>query len=149
GQRRAGGRARGFFAVAATVATVAALIAVLFALASGHRPGTSVGGQVTSTNRNNERGRWVDLTALAYKKTVAFDAVPAIAPTNPSVVYETEAGNYQAHAEATMRRTDDGGKTWHTLTLPVAADHVGYLGAAVSPLNAHTVFLGVFDDNAD
>ena len=146
GLRQAGGRARGFVAVAAMVATVAALIAVLFALAPGHRPGTSVGGPVTSTN--NERGRWVDLTALDYNPTFSANDVPAIAPTNPSVVYETLAGNYQAHAAATMRRTDDGGKTWHTLPLPVAADHVGHLGVAVSPLNARTVFLDMFDVNA-
>ncbi|MGZ3677651.1 MAG: hypothetical protein ACXWQR_03675 [Ktedonobacterales bacterium] len=143
-----GKRFRGLAAAAAMVATVAALIAVLIALAPGHRSGTSIGAHVTSTSTNNERGRWVDLTALDYNTTFSANDVPAIAPTNPSVVYETEAGNYQAHAVATMRRTDDGGKTWHTLPLPVAADHVGHLGAAVSPLNARTVFLSVFDDNA-
>jgi anti-sigma factor RsiW len=143
-----GKRFRGFAATAAMVATVAALIAVLITLAPGHRSGATVGGRTTSTATNNERGRWVDLTALDYKP--AFDAndVPAIAPTNPSVVYETQAANEQTHTAATMRRTDDSGKTWHALPLPVAADHVGHLGVAVSPLNAHTVFLSVFDDNA-
>jgi hypothetical protein len=130
------------------VATVAALIAVLITLAPGQRSGPTVGGRTTSTATNNERGRWVDLTALDYK--TAFDAnrEPAIAPTNPSVVYDTQAEAAQLHVAATMRRTDDGGKTWHALPLPVAADHVGFLGVAVSPLDARTVFLDMVDDTA-
>ncbi len=139
-----GTRFRGIAAAVAMVATVAALIAVFINLAPGRGSGTSSGTGGT----DNERGRWVDLTALDYNTTFSANDVPAIAPTNPLVVYETLAGNYQAHEAATMRRTDDGGKTWHTLPLPVAADHVGHLGVAVSSLNPRTVFLTVFDDNA-
>ncbi|HEX8035585.1 MAG TPA: zf-HC2 domain-containing protein [Ktedonobacterales bacterium] len=147
--RHSGKRFRGFAAAAAMAATVAALIAVLITLAPGHRPSPPIGGRTTSTATDNERGRWVDLTGLDYN--AAFDAndVPAIAPTNPSVVYETAAVNVNGrqHIAATLRRTDDGGKTWHLLPLPVVADHVAHLGVAVSPLNARTVFLSVFDDN--
>lgn len=142
---RLGARARGFAAAVAMVATVAALIAVLITLAPGHRPGTSAGVGGTDT----ERGRWVDLTALDYNAVEGANSLPAIAPTNPLVVYETHAGGskpFDSHpAVSTMRRTDDGGKTWHTLPLPVAGDHVEALGVAVSPLNAYTVFLDVFD----
>lgn len=145
-----GKRFRGFAAAAAMVATVAALIAVLITLAPGHRSGISFGGRVTSTN--NERGRWVDLTDLDYNAVEGANSIPAIAPTNPLVVYETHSGSSKPtdsqHATATMRRTDDGGKTWQALPLPVLADHVQSLGVAVSPLNARTVFLDIFDDNA-
>lgn len=141
-----GKRFRGFAAAAAMVATVAALIAVFINLAPGHGSGTSV--SVGTGGTDNVRGHWVDLTALDYNPEFASNDVPAIAPTNPLVVYETLARSNQSHEAATMRRTDDGGKTWHTLPLPVAADHVGHLGAAVSPRNPRMVFLTVFDANA-
>ncbi len=140
-----GSRLRGVAAAAAMVATVAALIAVFINLAPGHKPGASVGGKVP----NNTSGRWVDLTALDYNAIEGANSLPAIAPTNPLVVYETHGGGskpFESHiAASTMRRTDDGGKTWQNLPLPVAADHVGALGVAVSPLTARTVFLDVFD----
>ncbi len=142
---QSGTRLRGFAAAVAMVATVAALIAVFINLAPGHKPGTSVSGSAP----NNERGRWVDLTALDYNALEGANSLPVIAPTNPLVVYEAHAGGskpFDAHiAVSTMRRTDDGGKTWQNLPLPVAADHVEALGVAVSPLNARTVFLDVFD----
>jgi hypothetical protein len=73
---------------------------------------------------------------------------PAIAPSDPNVVYETFAQAMQTHKPATMRMTTDGGKTWHSMPTPVQADHIGYLGIGVSPLNASTIFLDLDDTDA-
>jgi hypothetical protein len=49
---------------------------------------------------------------------------------------------------AMLRRTDDGGATWHELPIPVSAAHVGHAGFLVSPLDARTVFLTLIDTEA-
>jgi hypothetical protein len=91
----------------------------------------------------------VSLDSLAA--SVKFDAndLPAIALSDPRVVYQTLAKGIQEHQPATLRRTDDGGASWHDLPVPVPAAHVGYAGFLVSPLDARTVFLTLIDTQAE
>jgi hypothetical protein len=92
----------------------------------------------------------VSLDALADDAPFSANDLPAIAPSDPRVVYESFAQGIQQHRPATLRRTDDGGATWHTLPIPVPAAHAGDAGFLVSPLAAHTVFLSLIDaDGAD
>ncbi|MFI5278752.1 MAG: hypothetical protein ACHQ1E_15865, partial [Ktedonobacterales bacterium] len=37
------------------------------------------------------------------------------------------------------------GKTWRTLALPLQADHIGYAGISVSPINPQVIFLSLID----
>jgi len=126
-------------AVLAMVAVVGALAALLL---SASPKGTTSGGVPT------QHGRWVALGAL--DADVQFDAndLPAIAPSDPRVVYETMVYGIQQHHAGGLRRTDDGGATWHDLPLPIHADHVGHAGMLVSPLDPRTVFLSLISTAA-
>jgi hypothetical protein len=123
---------------------VGALAAVFLTAAPGRH-----GGPATHSSPTVTHGRWVSLDLLAA--SVEFDAndVPAISPSDPRVVYESHARGIQQHLPATLRRTDDGGATWHDLPVPVPAAHVGVAGFLVSPLDARNVFLTLIDTQAE
>ena len=141
------GRIGGFAAVAATVAVVGALAVLLLTMAPGHRRPSSPFGSGAASDRH---GVWVDLSQLDYKTSFSSNDVPAVAPSDPRVVYETLAsgGGGVSGEPAQLRRTDDAGATWLTLPVPVPAANVTHAGMAVSPLKAHTVFLTLLDNAA-
>ncbi|HEX6122789.1 MAG TPA: sialidase family protein, partial [Ktedonobacterales bacterium] len=144
---RTAGRVRGVIAVAVAAALIAAFAGVFLTSAPGRQRGpASTPVQATATaSPALTRGKWSDLTKLDASPSFSDNDVPAIAPGHPEVVYQTFAAGLQQHQPAHARRTEDGGQHWTNLPLPVAADHVGYAGMAVSPLNAHTVYLTVID----
>jgi hypothetical protein len=123
---------------------VVGALTALFLAAGPGRHGAGPGAKATTVH-----GRWVRLDTLAV--SVEFDAndTPAIAPSDPRVVYQTLARGIQQRLPAKLRRTDDGGATWHELPIPVPAAHVGHAGFLVSPLDAHTVFLTLIDTQAE
>jgi hypothetical protein len=134
-------RARLFLPVSAAIVIVALLAIAFTQFRTGHtQPGAPIGHTPAV---QHDKG-WVALPKLDV--TTAYDAntPPAIAPTDPNVVYETlsdgRSGNH-----STMRRTDDGGATWHTLPTPVPGDHITYMSIGVSPINARTAFLSIID----
>ncbi len=89
-------------------------------------------------------GRWVKLAGLDYTTGYQDFLYPVVAPSDPQVAYEPLVKAAQNLSGATLRRTDDGGKTWHALALPVsdvASAAIG--GVAVSPLDAHTVIVSI------
>ncbi len=135
-------RLRLFLPVAAAILVVALLAITFTQFKIGHtQPGSP--GKNTPTVQHDTG--WVALPKLDV--TTAFDAntPPAIAPTDPNVVYETLSdGRYGNHS--TMRRTDDGGNTWQTLPMPVPSDKIEWMGITVSPTDAHTAFLTLIDD---
>src|SRR6185437_12758959 len=110
--------------------------------ASGGRSGQQAHGTDTTASgqQPSTQGRWVSLDKL--NANVEFDAndLPAIAPSDPRVVYETMVYGIQQHKAGSLRRTDDGGATWHTLPLPIPAAHVGHAGFLVSPVDSRNVF---------
>jgi hypothetical protein len=147
-RRRALHFASGLVAVLATVAVVGALATLLLSASPGRGPLQSHNTSTTGNGVPSQRGRWIPLDKL--DANVQFDAndLPAIAPSDPRVVYETMVYGIQQHQAGSLRRTDDGGATWHDLPLPIPASHVGHAGMLVSPLDPHTVFLSLISTNA-
>jgi hypothetical protein len=149
GATRSHERFRRFGAVAAVLVVVGGLAALRLSAAPGRvQPISPTPG--TTESSLAATGKWVALSQLDASS--AFDAndVPAMAPSDPRVVYETFAydGKGVASQPAQLRRTDDEGATWHMLPLPVPADHISHAGIAVSPLTAQTVFLTLFEYSA-
>jgi hypothetical protein len=143
------GRLRRFGAVAAALVVVGGLAALLLSTAPGRFRSSPAAPASTSTSVT-QLGRWVDLSQLDYSPAFNANDVPAMAPSDPRVVYETLAqdGKGWGNQPAQLRRTDDEGATWHLLPLPVPADHIAGAGVAVSPLTAQTVFLTLFEYTA-
>jgi hypothetical protein len=144
------GRIGRFAAVLATLAISGALAAVILTMVPGHHrisPHSSGG----SGSGSEQHGVWVDLSKLDYNTNFTLNDLPAMAPSDPRVVYEAlvkniyEGGPVQP---AQLRRTDDEGASWHTLPVPISADHVGDARMVVSPLNAHVVFLTLLEISA-
>ncbi len=143
-------RRRGLLAVAAMAAVVVLLAALFHNMLPPRQathgatplPSPSVHGTATATITPGARGQWKALSALTYAGAILPGGGPAIAPSNPQVVYEP-APPTGGHP-ASMRRTEDGGKTWVTLALPFHAAHAtGWFGAMVSPLDPRTVYLTI------
>ncbi len=93
-------RAGGWLAAIAAIAIVGAVAALLLTASPG---GSTAPG--SSTTPTVQRGRWVSLDPLAAD--VEFDAndLPAIAPSDPRVVYESLAYGIQQGKAGTLRRT--------------------------------------------
>jgi hypothetical protein len=141
-------RVSAWIGAAMVVVIVGALAALL--LSAPGRQGARVGSTPTTQAAPTvAHGRWTSLDKLAAE--VEFDAndLPAIAPSDPRVVYQTLVRGIQQHLPGTVRRTDDGGATWHDLPLPVPAAHVGHAGFLVSPVDARNVFLTLIDTQAE
>ena len=137
-------RVSGWLGAAVAVIVVGAL-AALFLSAGPGRQGAGPGAKPSATSAH---GRWVSLDSLAAPAQFDANDTPAIAPSDPRVVYESFARGIQQHQPATLRRTDDGGAHWHELPIPVPAAHVGHAGFLVSPLDARNVFLTLVDTDA-
>jgi hypothetical protein len=138
-------RVSAWLGVALAVVVVGALAALFLSAAPG-RGGAPKG---TAGKQAQEHGRWVSLDRLAADAQFDANDLPAIAPSDPQVVYETLARGIQQHLPATLRRTDDGGATWHELPIPVPAAHVGHAGFLVSPVDARNVFLTLIDTQGE
>ncbi len=145
-------RARGWAATLATAAVIIAFLSV-YALSATHRPAgssakfgtggaTSVPSAPTYTAHPHD---FIPLSKLDYSAEFDANDVPAVAPSDPRVVYETMSYGLQEHQAGTMRATSDGGATWRQLALPLPAQNIGHLSVGVSPINAQTVFLQVAD----
>ncbi len=117
-------------AIAAIV--VITLITTALLLSHVGKPTTTgVSGIRASTPTPGNSG-WVSvpkLTNLAVQ--------PIIAPSDPKVVYEADQ-----HL-TTFRRSDTGGATWHSLSVPNGKASVQYGGLTIDPNNAQHVFLDV------
>lgn len=140
---------RRWVATLATAAVVLAFAAV-FALNVGHRIASNTSSHQTPTGVASPTSEptdanWTDLTQLDYSTSFSANGFPAVAPSNPQVVYETMAQSAHRPGPATLRATSNGGVTWRTLPTPVPADHISWASIVVSPLDPQTVFLTVQD----
>jgi hypothetical protein len=130
------------FGTVAAVAVVALLALVLQGVLAGR-------GSTGPTNTKS--GQWQILDKLTWKRASSGQVLPSIAPTNPQVVYEaTNLVNGAAETSkvvsyASLRRTEDGGESWRTLTLPLPIADVSTINIVVSPLRAQTVFMSLWD----
>ncbi|MFI5272894.1 MAG: hypothetical protein ACHQ4H_07680 [Ktedonobacterales bacterium] len=150
GARRHADRRRGLVAVAG-MAAVVALLALLFRnmllvrQAAPHQPTPPPLSTATALSTAGPHGQWQALPALAYHSPASASGGPAIAPSNPLVVYEPSPA---VGHPATLRRTEDGGKQWTTLALPVNPnDKIVAFEAYASPLDPRTVFLMLDDES--
>lgn len=131
----------------ATAAVVVAFVGVL-TVTAGHRnesPPSHRTPTVAASPTSAPTTSWVDLTQLDYNAYFAASGFPAVAPSNPQVVYETMAYGNKVHHPARLRATDDGGATWRTLQPPVPADHITDANITVSPLDPQTIVLTIAD----
>ena len=118
---------RRWVTVLATVAVVIAFIAILSENA-GRRSGGVSSGQMPASAASPTIARttdWVDLKQLDYSTSFSANDLPAMAPSNPQVVYEAMAKGMQQRLPATLRATSDGGATWRTLAMPIPTDNIG------------------------
>ncbi|MGH2504943.1 MAG: hypothetical protein ACRDID_20730 [Ktedonobacterales bacterium] len=136
-------RVRRWITTGATLAVIAGFVGAL-GLAATHRPSGPPPKGVSGDNGAASTG-WVSRGQLDNSAVFSANDPPGIAPSDPNVVYETMAQGLQEHAPASMRATRDGGKTWRTLALPLQADHIGYAGISVSPINPQVIFLSLID----
>jgi hypothetical protein len=138
-----------------TLSAVAAVLVVgllVSALVVSHRPsanhptgqGTSTPGTATPTAEgatpaatSGPDGAWVIPPGLAN-----LSSEPLIAPSHPNVVYQAPFTRDQATPPA-IRRSEDGGATWHSLPVPVVDAQVFGMTLAVSPLDAQVLVLQV------
>jgi hypothetical protein len=122
----------------AAAALVVGLLATTFAVFS-HRSSPSTGrAAATSTLAPTETPQppksWLTLERLTTTTTFA-NATPAIAPSDPRIVYEVTTS-----PQLVLRRTADGGVTWQSFPLPVE-NASRLMQLYVSPLNPNVVVL--------
>jgi hypothetical protein len=143
-------RRRGLLAVAAMVAVVVLLAAVIHTMlpprlgSRGPTPSPSHTPSPTGTASVAvpvaPSGQWQSLNALTYSTKMLPGGGPAIAPSNPLVVYEPMLP--ASGQPASLRRTEDGGKSWVELPVPVSTgSNLDWFGAVVNPFDARTVYL--------
>ena len=129
--------------IAGTVAAVA-VVALLALLLRGALMNRESAGPTTT-----QAGRWQILDKLTWKRVSDAQLLPTVAPSNPRVVYEAinsiSGQGGKAVTFASLRRTDDGGQTWHAITLPLPLANISEVTVRVSPLHAQTVFLSLWD----
>lgn len=127
-------RFRSIAAVGAAVAIVALFAGLIYTFGPGR---TTAGNSVkpathtpaTATTARNDSG-WSAVVSLRQQP-----AVPIFA-SDGATVYEA--------APTVLRRSDDGGKSWHTLTLPAdSGANAADVSILVSPLDARKVILQV------
>jgi DNA-directed RNA polymerase specialized sigma24 family protein len=140
------------------VAGVAAMAAVVILFAGVYTlraPGTHRGnhaGEPTATPGVARDLAWQDQRQLQPGPEVGpADIDPVVSPSDPRVVYEANSHPTDDPSEVNwlaLRRTDDGGATWHDLPVPVHARITG-VRLSVSPRDAHTVFLELYEPAGD
>lgn len=137
----AAGRWRALVATVAAIVVVGLLGAVFATLAPGHdHPATGTGEptSVSSTPAVVPTPTLLAIHALAERPAITQQpGIPVVAQSDPQVMYEY-ADNQPG---AVLRRSDDGGATWHDLALPQSSGSLGALYLAVSPLDASNVLL--------
>jgi hypothetical protein len=115
----------------------------------GHGHGNAAEHSGSNTAAQWAQTKWQTIPGLGYSSERSDDTGPAVAPSDPHVVYESNVGREGAYGgNAYMRRTDDAGATWHSLAFPVPVAHIEWVEFIVSPLNSHTVILQVADTTA-
>ncbi len=146
-------RPSGRFKSALTIATLVVIVALFAVLmrnfATGHSSRPSQNGSPSRSSPATQAtttGQWETAAGL-----IDQSGLPVLAPSNPAVVYEDLAPQ-TAPTHIVLRRSDDGGASWHTLPLPMQVPSgVDDSSLAVSPLDASTVFftLSMPDPNGD
>lgn len=141
------GRFRTLVAVGAALAIVALFAGLLYTFGPGRTTAGNTGKQAThtpptATTQPKDNG-WPVAGGLQQQP-----AMPVFEPSHPATIYEAGpvgTGLMDNEPPTILRRSDDGGKTWHTLALPSATGSaiVVNAGILISPLDAQKVVLGM------
>jgi hypothetical protein len=137
------GKLRAYVSLLAVALLVALVALTLRTFAPGSRPSPSAGPH-----------QWSD---VAHFTTSSADVTTFyVAPSNPRVIYEvtlpanaTSAGTSATAPAYSLRRSDDSGATWVSLTNPSIAGPTSVKRLMTSPLDAHVVFLTIMADPAN
>jgi hypothetical protein len=120
------------------IAAVVALFAVLFYGFTGHHTQTGAPVKVQTATPFHPTPGPGGTTGQSDNSW----ATPAIAPSDPQVVYQLAQAN--ASAKLTLQRSTDGGKTWKTFAVPAGSSSDDFKPSiVVNPLNAQFVYLTV------
>jgi hypothetical protein len=122
-------RTRSLWAGIAAIVVVALLAGVFYALAASQ--GRSGPASVPSPTAQTH-GKWQTLASLPFSEAPQG---PAIAPSDPSAIYEATL------APVKLRRTTDQGAHWTELRVPGDTSNLESFQVFVSPLNARVVFV--------
>jgi hypothetical protein len=152
GSVRVSGRLAGLASVAAMVAVVTLIVGIFALQALGvHRGRTAA--RPTATATPSPDTAWVDQSQLdvVTVNNVAMNQYPAVAPSDPRVVYEAYTqytDPAKQNGQLVLRRSDDAGATWHTLPNPVPGEVsvealITQVVFIVSPLDAHAVIVQI------
>lgn len=129
--------------IAGTVAAVAVVALLALVLQS------ALIGRGTTRPSNMAAGHWQVLDKLTVTGDIVTTQAPIIAPSDPRVVYEAtnsiSGQGGKAVTFASLRRTTDGGNTWHNVKLPLPVEAVETIQLQFSPLKAQTVFMSLWD----
>jgi hypothetical protein len=118
------------------------LVATVFATHTQHQQTAKILPTPTHSAIPQASSTWQNLTQLQYQAPYVT-TVPAISPTNPSVVYEATA---PAYSSVVLRRTDNGGATWHILPFPLASTaNVRTINLFINPHDSQMVYLQIFN----
>lgn len=118
------------------VAAVAVIAILLTALVFSHsaKPSTPASSPAPTTSTSSQD--WQKVSHLTN-----LPGVPVLAPSNPQVVYEAQMAGTNLPTTVTLQRSDDGGATWHTLSVPAGITQVYTVTLLASPLSAQSVFI--------
>jgi hypothetical protein len=118
------------------VAVVALFALVLYGIVAG-RGGT--GPSPNGGPTNLPAGQWHLIDSLTYntQPPISNGLAPAFSPVNPAIVYEASI------SPNAVRRSNDGGAHWKSLTLPSGYSQAENIEIFASPLDAHTAFLTI------
>ena len=120
----------GISAIAA-VLVIALIVIALFASRAGSPAAIGHSGNQKPSPTPGTQG-WISVPALSNSHIQ-----PVLAPSDPRVVYEEQPQSVG------IRRSDDDGAHWHSLSLPVPAPEVQSFQFMVNPAKAQNVFLVV------
>ncbi len=138
-------RRTGVLAVLVAVVVVA-LLALTFRSFTGIRSTGPLTGSTPVAKTPTTVGTWETLNKLTLQNGTSGSGIAVIAPSNTDVVYQPY---HQTSSDGLyiyfLRRTDDGGQTWHNLALPINPKNLNDISVLVSPLDAHAVYLLLAD----
>lgn len=131
-------RTRTLLAGVAAVVIVGLLAAVFASLTHGRtRQGPAASATATATATSALTMPAPGHLLAAGAAVTQQPGTPVVAPSDPNVIYEYADNG----TGVVLRRSDDGGHTWHDLSYPNGGAFVGAIEVAVSPMDAHNVFL--------
>jgi len=138
-----GSRNRRFIQALAGLVAAAVIVglfgALFYTFGANHRRPNRTAHTTKTTQYLGANGHWVVVSKFT---DTGYQGI-TVAPSNPQVIYTTTSS-------AALRRSDDGGQTWTTVSVPTqdfpSPAAVSYPQITVSPLNPQVVIVTLGSD---